>query len=542
MTKAKLKDDFVWWKHGVIYHIYPRSFYDSNNDGIGDLQGIIQKFDYLEQLGIDAVWLSPIYKSPQLDYGYDVSDYREIDSDYGTMDDFKELLDLCHSKGIKLIMDMILNHTSDQHAWFLDSKSARNSEKRDFYIWKKKKPNNWKSAFGRSGWKYDDNTQEYYYHSFFAEQPDLNWRNPKVRKAMFNEINFWLDMGVDGFRLDVINYIVKDKKFRDDPGLLKQLLSGTKLYSRNRDKSIKIVTKLRNLIDKYDGRAIIGEIYVLPPGDSGMVSKFLGNKLDALNLAFDFSLVFSPWSARNYYNKIEKQYRLLKKGAWATILFSNHDLKRAYSRFWFKRNSLAKVKIQAALAFTFKGTPFIYYGEEIGMADTKLSKNEIKDKLGKRFWPFYKGRDGARTPMQWDDSIYAGFSLNKPWLPLNSNFQEVNIESQLHKKDSHLNYYRSLIQLRKNNRILQTGDFELVSHANNVLVFKRLFDNESLFVVLNFGRLPKICSRYSTKNIAYLTHQKKSKEEFIDRVKLRPFEGLILYNSPGFKTDNQVIS
>ena len=534
MAKDNSTDDFIWWKHGVVYHIYPRSFYDSNNDGIGDLQGIIQKLDYLRQLGIDAIWLSPIYKSPQADYGYDVSDYKKIDSAYGSMEDFKELLNLCHSKGIKLIMDMILNHTSDQHPWFLDSRSSKGSKKRDFYIWKEKKPNNWKSAFGRSGWEYDSTTKEYYYHSFFAEQPDLNWRNPKVRKAMFNEIKFWLDIGVDGFRLDVINYIIKDKKFRDDPGLFKQLFSKSKLYSRNRNKSVKIITKLRHLIDKYDDRAIIGEIYVLPPGDSRMVSRFLGNKLDALNLGFDFSLVFASWSARKYFKRIKEQYQHLQKGDWATILFSNHDLKRAYSKFRNKGTRLAKVKIQAALMFTFKGTPFIYYGEEIGMENAKLLKTEIQDRLGIRYWPFYKGRDGARTPMQWNNTINGGFSLGKPWLPANENLQLVNVESQLNKNDSLLNFYRSLIQLRKNNRIFQAGDFELVSHSKNILVFKRLLENDSLYVALNFSRFSKVCSRYCTRNIVHITHNRRNEEEYIDRVKLRPFEGVILHNKMNF--------
>lgn len=525
----KQQEDYVWWKHGVVYHIYTRSFFDSNNDGIGDLQGIIKKFDYLVSLGIDAIWLSPIYKSPLVDYGYDVSDYRKIDPDYGTIDDFKEFLELCHSKGIKLIMDMVLNHTSDQHPWFLDSKSSKLSEKRDFYIWKKKKPNNWKSAFERTGWKYDSTTKEYYYHSFFQEQPDLNWRNPKVQKAMFKEMEFWLDLGVDGFRLDVINYIVKDEKFRDDPSFVNQLLFKPKLYSRNRKTSIRIVSELRKLVESYGDRALIGEIFVLPPGDSSIVSKFLGKNLEALNLAFDFSLIFTLWSARKYYLAINNMYQYLKQGAWATIVFSNHDLKRIFSKSLWNAHRMDKAKLRAMLLFTLKGTPFIYYGEEIGMGNANIAKKEIKDKLGKRYWPFYKGRDCARTPMQWSNEPNAGFSNHITWLPVNTNYKSVNVASQQSDKESFLNLFQSLIKLRKKLVVLSVGEIELISCTNNILIYKRTMEDDQVYILLNFSNSTKNLDSYSNKKVLFSTHTLELVNQAVDKFYLHPFEGVILH-------------
>ena len=522
-----VENNSAWWKKAVIYHIYPRSFYDSNNDGVGDLRGIIKKFDYLIDLGIDAIWLSPIYKSPQVDFGYDVSDYRQIDKDYGNLNDFKELLNLCHSKCIKLIMDMVFNHTSDQHPWFINSRSSINSEKRDWYIWKKKKPNNWKSAFGKSAWRYDKATKEYYYHSFFAEQPDLNWRNKEVKKAMFDEVKFWLDLGVDGFRLDVINYIVKDKKFRNDPSLFNQLIKKSRLFSRNRGSSIKITAELRELIDTFKEKIIIGEIYVLPPGDSEMVANYLGKRRDALNLAFDFSLLFSSWSARKFYQTIDKMYKNLNTNAWATIVFSNHDLKRSFSKPFFKKQRLAKAKLKAMLMMTLLGTPFVYYGEEIGMENGKIPKKDIKDRLGKRYWPIYKGRDAARTPMQWNTKQNAGFSETQPWLPVNKNYERVNIETQLLDKGSILIFFKALIKLRKSNKVLQVGDINLISYKNNVLIFERFIKNKSFTIVLNFSSYSKKIDSYINNEILISTHSfynLKPNGEY----KLQAYEGLII--------------
>lgn len=520
--------DFTWWKHGVIYHIYTRSFYDSNGDGIGDLQGIIDKVDYFIELGVNAIWLSPIYKSPQVDFGYDISNYREIENEYGDINDFKELLILFHSKGIKIIMDMVLNHTSNQHPWFLNSRKSINSEKRNFYIWSKKKPNNWKSTFERTGWSYDEISNEYYYHSFFQEQPDLNWRNPKVQEALFDEIKYWLELGVDGFRLDVINYITKDKKLRNDPSIFKQLLFNSKTYSRNRKTSIKIVSELQDLINSYDDRALVGEIYVLPPGDSKLVSSFLGRKLEALNLAFDFSLIFTKWSAKKYYNTINNIYKYLKPGACATIVFSNHDLLRSYSQPFNKKYRTSKAKLKSLLMFTLKGTPFVYYGEEIGMENTKISKKHIKDKLGKKYWPLYKGRDGARTPMQWNASQYSGFSTNTPWLPLNPSYKTNNVLSQQNDHNSLLNQFKKLISIRKETKILQIGEIQLISYANNVLVFKRFIDEKEIYVILNFSRFNKSVDSYQCQNILYTTHNTNAKISLDNNLKLRTFEGVII--------------
>ncbi len=298
----------VWWKHGVIYHIYPLSFYDSNHDGKGDLKGVILKLDYLASLGVDAIWLSPIFQSPMADFGYDVSDYYSIDPVFGSLDDFKELLEKAHERNIKVILDIVLNHTSEEHPWFIESKSDKNNPKRNWYIWrhsiKNKKPNNWKSAFGGSCWEYDRETKEYYLHSFLKQQPDLNWRNKEVRTEMFNMLNHWLELGVDGFRFDVINFIVKDKKFRNNP-FLYWLFSKRKLRTRNHSKSYRIIRKLRKVLDKYPDCTSIGEIYTLPPGDPKLSASYLLNGKNALHLTFDFSIFFVRWNARKYYKVIE---------------------------------------------------------------------------------------------------------------------------------------------------------------------------------------------------------------------------------------------
>jgi alpha-glucosidase len=407
---------FIWWKHGIIYHIYPRSFKDTNKDGIGDLNGITEKLPYLKDLGIDAIWLSPIYKSPFIDAGYDIADYKTVDEDYGDLSDFRTMLNDAHNLGIKVIMDMVMNHTSNHHPWFIESASSLNNSKRDWYIWKKNKkskaPNNWRSVFGGSAWELDKQTNSYYLHTFFKEQPDLNWRNKAMRRAFFMEIEYWLDLGVDGFRLDVINMLGKDKKFRNNPPLFKYFLGKPKTFSRNRRRSYKIVQRLRKLMDQYDSKVLIGEIYNPPPGDSKLVASYLGNGKDSLNMAFDFTIFFKKWDAKKYFNSISNLYNEIPFKAWPCFVLSNHDLSRSINRFG--KNKEEKAKLAAILQMTLRGTPFIYYGEEIGMTNVKLKKAELIDPLGKRFWPVYLGRDRSRTPMQWNNSINAGFSFKNP--------------------------------------------------------------------------------------------------------------------------------
>ncbi len=526
-------NDSMWWKHGVVYHIYPRSFCDSNNDGNGDLKGIISKLPYLSNLGIDAIWLSPIYDSPMLDNGYDVRDYRKINIIFGNMDDFKELLHQAHSMNIRIIMDMILNHTSDQHPWFIESRSSVNSPKRDWYLWKKGRknrftPNNWRSAFGGSAWEYDKASGHYYMHTFLKEQPDLNWRNKELRKQIYKEMKLWLDMGVDGFRLDVINMIVKDKKYRNNPSFIKLLFPKNKILSRNRPKSYKIVRKLRQIVNQYPEKALIGEIYNTPPGDSQLVASYLGNGTDSLNMAFDFSLFFKGWSAKKYYDSISSVYSELPEKGWPCFVFSNHDLSRSISRF--KSYSNEKALLAAVLLLTLRGTPFIYYGEELGMKSIKLRKSQINDPLGKKLWPFYKGRDSSRSPMQWDNTRYAGFSETEPWLPLSPDHETDNVKTESENSRSILNNYISLIKLRKKYPSLSKGEWEpFVKGENNIIAYHRVYDNERVTVAINFSSKPSSFKlRYKQYRFLYTTHPETLSRLTSTTLLLMPFQAIIL--------------
>ena len=418
-----------WWKHAVFYHIYPKSFQDSNGDGIGDIRGVINRLDYLAALGVDAVWLSPVYRSPMVDGGYDISDYCDIDPVFGTPDDFKELLKQAHDKGIRVMMDLVMNHTSDQHPWFVESRSSVDNPKRDWYIWHAgrngKAPNNWRTNFLEQAWRRDSVTGQFYYHSFFREQPDLNWRNEDMKRAFFGNIRFWLDMGVDGFRLDVVNMIVKDSLLHNNP-----LLSRTKVYNRNQPETYSILREFRALLDEYSDKTSVGEIYVIPPGNPKLAASFLGAGDDMLHMAFDFSLLFCTWNAQKYYRAIQSYYDALPPSGWACFAFSNHDMGRSLNRFGWERHVPEKAKLLAVMLLTLKGTPFIYYGDELGMTNAHIRRSQIRDRYGKMIWPFYKGRDQGRTPMQWNDETGGGFTSGEPWLPLHKDFRKVNVHTE----------------------------------------------------------------------------------------------------------------
>ncbi|MBN2856903.1 MAG: alpha-amylase [Candidatus Delongbacteria bacterium] len=481
----------VWWKHGIIYHIYVPSFQDSNKDGFGDLRGIINRLDHLKDLGIKALWLSPVFKSPMADFGYDVEDYCSVDPVFGSMEDFDELLNSAHKIGMKIIIDMVMNHTSEKHPWFIESRSSGANPKRDWYIWAKgkngKPPNNWMTVFGKPAWEFDKTTGEYYYHSFLKEQPDLNWRNPEVKEEFFRIFRFWLEKGVDGFRLDAVNFIVKDKKLRRNPTILELIFGKRKFYSRNRSTSVKLLQEFRSLVNSYDERMLVGEIFALPPGESNIVSYYLSSGQDTLDMAFDFSLLFQRWSAAGYYNAIERSYGGIPAGGWPCIVLSNHDLSRSYDKQKNCPRAHEKAKIRAVLQLTLKGTPFIYYGEEIGMKNGKIPKDRIKDPLGKIYWPLYKGRDGARTPMQWDDSDFAGFSSVEPWLPVNAGYERCNVMFQKPNEYSLLNFYTKLTKIRNSISALSRGDWVPVSKGKNgLLSYLRSYNGEYLLIVLNF--------------------------------------------------------
>ncbi len=486
------EEKWLWWKHGVIYHIYPRSFSDSNNDGIGDLRGIIQKLPYLSDLGIDAIWLSPVYPSPMIDFGYDISDYQQIDPVFGSLEDFRELLGKAHQKNIRVVMDLVMNHTSDQHHWFRSSRSSKESPHRDWYIWKKgrrgRPPNNWKTVFGGSAWEYDSFTGEYYLHTFFKEQPDLNWQNPELRKTFFNGIRFWLEMGVDGFRVDVLNLLGKDTQFRDHPIPFGIPLLQRVRFTLNKPEAYRVARELRSLLNTYPERMCVAEVYSVPPGDARVAASFLQGG-DAMNMAFDFTLMLRSWSARNYFRAIKRWYALLPEKGWPCHVLSNHDLHRHFDRFAFRRNKEKKARVSAMLLMTLKGTPFLYYGDEIGMRNARLSRSEIKDPLGKIFWPIFRGRDKGRTPMQWSPEPHAGFSQTRPWLPVNEDYPRLNVGAQAADERSFLHFYRNLIQLRKKHSALHRGEWSpLTDGKNGILVYLREYLEERILVILNFTR------------------------------------------------------
>lgn len=531
--EQKQPEPSTWWKHGVIYHIYPRSFFDSNGDGIGDIQGIISQLDYIADLGFDGIWLSPVFLSPNADYGYDVSDYRVIDPAYGSLADFDMLLQQAHNRGIRVILDMILNHTSDQHPWFRESASSKFNLKRHWYIWrdgcKGGPPNNWKSSVGGSAWKFDETSGQYYYHSFFSQQPDLNWRNPMLPEIFFDELNFWLDRGVDGFRLDVINLIVKDKKFRDNPYLFGIPFFQKHVFTRNRRKSLKIVMEFRKQVDQYKDRVLVGEIYTMPPGNSEIAASYLADG-KGIHMAFDFSLIFRSWSARNYFKCIRDWYTNIPEQGWPCNVLSNHDLFRSIDRFPWRRHKEEKARIAAALLLTIKGTPFIYYGEEIGMRNGKIKNRDIKDPLGIRFRPFFSGRDKARTPMQWNSGIQGGFSSGKPWLPVNDDYNFRNVEDHRQDPGSLLNFYKALISIRRTQPALQQGRWvPLITGRNGILAYARILYPDRIVVILNFtSRKKKIdLPEHSFGNVLFSTHRNDGEIYYFQDHQIHPFEASI---------------
>jgi|WetSurMetagenome_2_1015567.scaffolds.fasta_scaffold91367_1 alpha-glucosidase len=535
LVEVHTDNNWLWWKHGVIYHIYPRSFSDSNGDGIGDIRGIISKLDYLSNLGIDGIWLSPVYPSPMVDFGYDIANYQQIDPVFGTLTDFRELLDAAHSKRIRVIMDLVMNHTSEKHPWFTESRSSRDNPKRDWYIWKKGKrgntPNNWKTVFGGSVWEYDHKTQEYYLHTFFKEQADLNWHNEDLKRTFFNGIKFWLDMGVDGFRVDVINLISKDTHFRDNPIPFGIPLLQKLRYNSNMPESYNIARELRSLLDDYSERMCVAEVYSVPPGDSAVAASYLDKGHNAMNMAFDFSLMLRGWSARKYFHSIRKWYSLIPESGWACNVLSNHDLHRNFDRFWYRRNKIEKARVSAMLLLTLKGTPFLYYGDEIGMRNARLKRKEILDPLGKLFWPFFKGRDKGRSPMQWTHEEHGGFSDCKPWLPVNDDYPELNVRSQERDKGSLFNFYRTLIALRKRYKALSKGEWSpLIRGKNGILVYLREFELEKLMVILNFSsRRKKVeLPGNSTGKIVFSTHRVQEDEFFSEMMIAEPFEATLI--------------
>ena len=490
IIEVGVMSDWLWWRDGVIYQIYPRSFADSNGDGIGDLNGIMGKLDYLADLGVDAIWLSPIYPSPDVDFGYDVADYYGIDPKYGSMDDFHRLLDEAHARGIRVIMDLVLNHTSDQHPWFIQSRSSRENPYRDWYIWRDGRnphspPNNWGSVFGGRGWKFDPSTGQWYYHMFAPQQPDLNWRYEPVRQEMLNIFRYWLDKGVDGFRLDVFNEYFKDDQFRDNPWKLgiRRFESQKHVYDADRPEMMELVEAIRLILDEYSQRYAVGETYL---ADEKRAVEFTG--LSRLHAAFDFSLLHSKWSAASFMKTAQYWDTLNIADHWPNNVMNNHDNPRSASRYG-RGEKDERLKVAAAFLLTLRGTPFLYQGEEIGMRDIHLNASELRDPVGKKYWPLKVGRDGCRSPMQWDGSEFSGFSSVKPWLKVHPNHTFRNVENQLQDPESLLHFYRKLLQVRKSSKALQRGMFQPITFdPQRLAAYLRQDDSETVLVALNFGR------------------------------------------------------
>lgn len=535
----------MWWSDGVVYQIYPRSFMDSNGDGIGDLNGIIRKLDYLndgtpDSLGVDAVWISPFFKSPMKDFGYDISDYRDIDPIFGTMEDFRRLLAEAHKRGIHVIIDMVLNHTSDKHPWFEESRKGGDNPKSDWYIWhpgiKGKRPNNWFSQFElKNAWWYDEGRKEFYLGTFTRNQPELNWRNPGLRKEMFELARYWLDMGVDGFRLDVINWFIKDESFRSNPRTFKSVDLQKHIYDRNRPETIDICRELRNITDSFDERMMVGEVYT---DDAVTAASYYGNGNDALHMTFNFSFLFQPWKAERMRSAAIKWYASLPEGAWPNFTLSNHDNLRHYYRYRSGNWTEARARVAAAFLLTLRGTPFIYYGEEIGMKGGKLGRKDLRDPLSIRTWPLKKfRRDMARTPMQWDTSANSGFSDGSPWLPVDEDYVGTNVSGQSSDAGSLLTFYKNLISLRKRHSVLQTGDISFPEGIpSDILVYIRRMENQKIIVVLNFTKKKlTLDSGFCFPNDAGLTvsillgtHRAAGGElKADDSLEIRPYEVLI---------------
>lgn len=532
--------DYAWWQTRIIYQIYPRSFKDANGDGVGDLRGILEKLDYIKSLGVGVVWLSPIYPSPMYDFGYDISDYTNIHSLFGSLEDFDRLLEAAHERDLKVILDLVPNHTSTEHPWFLESRNSHDNPKRDWYIWRDPSPdggppNNWLSFFGGSAWEWDETTGQYYLHLFDKTQPDLNWRNPQVKEAMYSVMRFWLDRGVDGFRVDVIWVMIKDALFRDNPPNPDwkegdrpwQRLE--KRYSEDQPEVHEIVREMRGLLDSYGERVMIGEIYL--PVER--LVRYYGEGLDEAHLPFNFQLVLLPWDALVVREAVNAYEAALPEGAWPNWVLGNHDQRRIATRVGRKQARVANM-----LLLTLRGTPTTYYGEEIGMENVPVPPERVRDPqaVNSPEVAHLYGRDPARTPMQWTDGPNAGFAAPEaePWLPVAEDYHEHNVEAQEGEPTSMLGLYRALTRLRGHEPALLTGAYTPVNvgeSAAEVFAYTRTGGSSTFLVVLNFGsnaHTLELSGLGDHADIAVATDMERSGRVGLSGLELHPDEGLVL--------------
>ena len=547
----------TWWKESVVYQIYPRSFCDSNGDGIGDLKGITSKLPYLKELGINVIWLSPVYQSPNDDNGYDISDYEDIMTEFGTMADFDEMLDVAHSLGIKIVMDLVVNHTSDEHKWFIESRSSKNNPKRDYYIWKDgkdgKEPNNWGSCFSGSAWQLDETTGQYYLHLFSKKQPDLNWENDEVREEIFGMMNRWFEKGIDGFRMDVISLISKDQSFPDGAtygglyGSFESCANGPRVHEFLKEMNKKVLSK-------YD---------IMTVGECAGVTleeakKYANSEGTELNMVFQFEHVGldddtnMKWSTRRMplvplKENLSKWQKGLNEVAWNSLYFCNHDQPRIVSRLGSEKDEYRELsaKCIATCLHMMQGTPYIYQGEELGMTNTVFNSvkdfrdlesinayNELTEKgviSAEELFPkiCHKSRDNARTPMQWDDTENAGFTTGTPWIDVNPNYTEINAKEQVEREDSVFNYYKKLISLRKEYEIIVYGDYNLLLPEDEELfVYERNLNGNKLLVVCNFSENEREFN-FDTMHTGKILVNNYKEFNTIEN-KLRPFEAVVV--------------
>jgi len=536
-----MNKDLLWWQKGIIYQIYPRSYQDSNNDGIGDLPGIRQRLDHLQSLNIDAVWLSPIYPSPMHDFGYDVADHTDINSLFGTMADFDALLADLHDHCLKLLIDLVPNHTSDEHPWFIESRSNRTNPKRNWYIWRDPAPdggppNNWLSFFGGPAWTFDEATGQYYMHQFVNQQPELNYRHPEVLPAMLDAMRFWLNKGVDGFRVDTIWLMMKDQLLRDEPTNptwdgVDPHFSLRHIYTQSVPGIHDIIRQMRAVLDEYDERMMVGEIYLL----YDQLVTYYGNNLDECHLPFNFHLILSQWEAQTIRRLVDSYEAALPEGAWPNWVLGNHDQHRIATRV-----GPGQARVANMLLLTLRGTPTTYYGEEIGMEDGHIPPEFIQDPpaVNQPEIAHIIGRDPERTPMQWDSSTHAGFTGETavPWLPVANNYTKVNVAVQNNDPTSMLNFYRALTALRRGEPALYRGSYTAVDQPNdNVFAYVReadaAADGRSFLIVLNFTGEPQEVNLTGFGNeatITLATDMQRSGSLTLPHFTLAANEGLIL--------------
>jgi len=524
---------FLWWQRGIIYQIYPRSFMDSNDDGIGDLPGIISKLDYLQWLGVDAVWISPIYASPMADFGYDVSDYTDIHPRFGTLGDFDNLIAEAHRRSLKVILDYVPNHTSDQYPWFVASRSSRHHPKRDWYIWRDPAPdggppNNWRSVFGGSAWEWDATTAQYYYHAYLKQQPDLNWRHLEVQAAMLDVLRFWLERGVDGFRVDALRQLIKDDQLRDNPpnpayhpdqGPYHALLP---VYTTDRPEVHEMIALMRRIVDAYDARLLIGELYL--PIERLMT--YYGAHGSGVHLPFNFHLILVPWKARQIEALINTYEAALPADGWPNWVLGNHDQHRLATRI-----GSAQARVAAMLLLTLRGTPTLYYGDELGLHDAAIPPELVQDPWEKNVPGLGLGRDPERTPMPWDGTPNAGFTSGSPWLPIAANYQSVNVAAERGDPTSMLTLYRRLIALRRTTLALSVGSYVGLPAHGDVLAYMRTHAGQRCLVVLNLESQPQVLESRRVEiqgHIELSTHLDRTAETVHGTIALRGDEGVIV--------------